>query len=258
MTTKYPGWRLENCPESSTATWGSPRRAACFASPSAPARPFVAGTESRTIVQPARPAGHAISAAFGLGLGTVGVVLVPVVAVVVAVVGGSGAVSADVVVVGPAFVRTIVFPAELESSASQSAEATPATTATTSASSVGQTQSPGYQPTRRRQRAPSLALRPGLAGSRSPHSRQYSWSSAYEVLQRGQRRSSSEGGTQPSCWSAAWNIVSSEAGCSASSGGSTVRPQLAQKLASAGSGCPQSTHTTTAPAPTGRPQLAQK
>src|SRR6185437_2556248 len=227
MTTKYPGSRLENCPESSTATCGSPRRAACFASPSAPARPFVAGTESRTIVQPARPAGHAISAAFGLGFGTVGVVLVPVVAVVVAVVGG------------PAFVRTIVFPAELESSASQSAEDTPATTATTSASSVGQIQSPGYQPTRRRQRAPSLALSPGWAGNRSPHSRQYSWSSAYGVLQRGQRRSSSDGGTQRSCWSAAWNIVSSEGGSSASSRGSTERPQLAQKLASAGSGCPQ-------------------
>src|SRR5262249_29566024 len=165
----------------------------------------------------------------------------------------SGAVCVGGAVVGPALVRTIVLPAELESSVSQSAEATPATTATTSASSAGQIQSPGYQPSRRRQRAPSLAVRPGCAGSRSPHSRQYSWPSAYGVLQRGQRRSSSLGGTQRSCCSEAWNIVSP-----VSSSVSTWRPQLAQKLASAGSGCPQPSQATTASAPTGRPQFAQK
>src|SRR5436309_14462371 len=35
-------------------------------------------------------------------------------------------------------------------------------------------------------------------------------------------------------------------------------PQLAQKLASAASGCPQVVHATTGSSPTGRPQFAQK
>jgi hypothetical protein len=104
--------------------------------------------------------------------------VVPVVAVVVgAVVVGSGAVWVVTLVDGPAEVNTRVSFAELESSASQTADTTPATIATTSASSVGQIQSPGYQPARRRQPAPSFATRPGRGGSRSPHSRQYSWPS---------------------------------------------------------------------------------
>ena len=59
-----------------------------------------------------------------------------------------------------------------------------------SASSAGQIQSPGYQPSRRRQAEPRTATTPEDAGSRWPHSRQYSWPSLYGVLQRGQRRSS--------------------------------------------------------------------
>ena len=104
--------------------------------------------------------------------------------------------------------RTTVSLAELESSASQTAETTPATIATTSASSAGQIQSPGYQPRCRRQRAPSRVARVGRAGSRSPHSRQYSWPSLYGVPQRGQRRSSS-GATQRSQGSDECRIVSS-------------------------------------------------
>ena len=89
-----------------------------------------------------------------------------------------------------AAVATTVSLAELESSASQRAETTPAAMATTSASSAGQIQSPGYQPSRRRQAEPRTATTPEDAGSRWPHSRQYSWPSLYGVLQRGQRRSS--------------------------------------------------------------------
>ena len=82
---------------------------------------------------------------------------VGVVAVVAVVVVGSGAVWVGTLAEGPACVRTSVSLAELESSASQTAETTPATIATTSASSAGQIQSPGYQPARRRQPAPSRA-----------------------------------------------------------------------------------------------------
>jgi hypothetical protein len=53
-----------------------------------------------------------------------------------------------------------------------------AVAATTSASSAGQTQSPGYQPSRRRQAEPRTGRRPVVAGSRNPHSRQYSCPSA--------------------------------------------------------------------------------
>jgi hypothetical protein len=118
---------------------------------------------------------------FGVVAGAVGVV---------AVVVGSGAVVVVSWMLVAAVVATTVSLAELESSASQSAEATPARIATTSASIVGQIQSPGYQPMRRRQAAPSTAIGPVVAGSRWPHSRQYSCPSANGVAQRGQRRSS--------------------------------------------------------------------
>jgi hypothetical protein len=97
-----------------------------------------------------------------------------VVAVVVgAVVVGSGAVVVSWMLLAPV-VATMVSFAELERSASQIAETTPAAAATTSASSAGQIQSPGYQPSRRRHLDPRNATMPELAGSRWPHSRQYS------------------------------------------------------------------------------------
>ena len=88
-------------------------------------------------------------------------------------------------------VSTSVLPLALDLSASQSAEAVPATAAITSASSAGQTQSPGYQPSRLRHPEPSRAISPSLAGSRAPHSRQYSCAPAYGVLQRGHSLSGS-------------------------------------------------------------------
>src|SRR5262249_46980221 len=142
---------------------------------------------------PVRPAGQETSAALALVFGC-GDAVVPVGAVVVGAV-GPAAVWGVAATVGPASVRTIVLDAELEAATSPSADATPAASATASARGGGQPQSPGYRPTRLRQRAPSRALRPCCAGSRSPHSRQYSWPSAYGVSQRGQRRSSSGGGT---------------------------------------------------------------
>jgi hypothetical protein len=113
---------------------------------------LVVGTESSTIVQPLLAGGHATRAGLGGGGGR-GAVVVAV--VVGAVVVGSGAIWVGTLVEEPTCVRTIVSLAELESSASQTAETTPATIATTSASSAGQIQSPGYQPRWRRQRAPS-------------------------------------------------------------------------------------------------------
>ena len=80
-----------------------------------------------------------------------------------------------------AVVATTVSAAELELSATQTAETTPATTATSSASSAGQIQSPGYHPSLRRQAEPSTATTPEVAGRRWPHSRQYSCPSAYGV-----------------------------------------------------------------------------
>src|SRR5215210_7705022 len=145
---------------------------ACRASASAAARPFVAGTESSTIVQPRLPAGQRTSVCFGGGGGVARVVVVGFVVV------GSGAVCVGVLVDGPTCVRTSVSLAELERSASQRAETAPAPTATSSASSVGQIQSPGYQPSRRRHCEPRKATAPALAGSRWPHSRQYSCPSA--------------------------------------------------------------------------------
>src|SRR5205814_5246517 len=63
---------------------------------------------------------------------------------------------------------------------------TPAKAAIKSASSDGQTQSPGYHPTRLRQARLRLGISPlASTGSRRPHSRQYSWFGACGVPQRG-------------------------------------------------------------------------
>jgi hypothetical protein len=158
-------------------------------------RPFAAGTESSTIVQPLFVAGQKTSAAFRGGGGFRCVVPVVAVVVVGAVIVGSGGASRCGSVEGRSNVRTRVPPAELDSSARKIAESNPATTATSSVSSAGQIQSPGYQPRRRRQRLPRRVVSGGASGIRSPHSRQYSWPSAYGAAQRGQRRSSSRPAT---------------------------------------------------------------
>src|SRR5579872_4673917 len=51
-----------------------------------------------------------------------------------------------------------------------------ATMAMTRKSSAGQIQSPGYHANRRCHAAASIPTGPRFVGSRSPHSRQYSWS----------------------------------------------------------------------------------
>jgi len=134
-------------------------------------RPFTLGTESRTIVQPLFAGGQETSVGGGGGGG-----LGPDVAVTVgSVIVGSGAVVVvPLTLDAPGEVATTVSFAELERSASQIAEATPAPAATRRASSVGQIQSPGYQPSLRRQADPRKATAPVVAGSPCPHSRQYS------------------------------------------------------------------------------------
>jgi hypothetical protein len=146
-----------------------------LASATAGARPLTLGTESRTIVQPLFAGGQETSVGGGGGGGVLG----PVVAVTVgSVIVGSGAVVVvSLTLDAPGEVATTVSFAELERSASQIAETTPAPTATRRASSVGQIQSPGYQPSLRRQADPRKATAPVVAGSRWPHSRQYSWPS---------------------------------------------------------------------------------
>jgi hypothetical protein len=96
------------------------------------------------------------------------------VVLVVALVVGSGAVVVSWMLEAPGSVATTVLFAELERSASQIAETTPAAAATRRASSAGQIQSPGYQPSRRRQADRRNATAPEVAGSCWPHSRQYS------------------------------------------------------------------------------------
>ncbi|MDQ2909895.1 MAG: hypothetical protein M3R39_02600 [Actinomycetota bacterium] len=91
--------------------------------------------------------------------------LVVAVVVVVAVV-GSGAVVVSWMLEAAGSVWTTVSLAELERSASQIAETTPAAAATRRASRAGQIQSPGYQPSRRRQTDPRNATAPEVAGSR--------------------------------------------------------------------------------------------
>src|SRR5262245_36774394 len=108
-----------------------PTCSACLASTTAGVRPLAVGTESSTIVQPRLPAGQVASAAVGGGFeGVPGAVKVDVgvAVVVVGVVGlvGSGAVADVSGTLVTEVVATTVSLAELESSASQSAEATPA------------------------------------------------------------------------------------------------------------------------------------
>ena len=139
---------------------------ACLASATAGARPFTLGTESRTIVQPLFAGGQETSVSGGGGGGGSG----PVAAVTVgSVIVGSGAVVVvSLTLDAPGEVATTVSFAELERSASQIAETTPAPAATRRASSVGQIQSPGYQPSLRRQTDPRKATAPVAAGSRWP------------------------------------------------------------------------------------------
>ena len=136
------------------------------------ARPFTLGTESRTIVQPLFAGGQETSVGGGGGGGGLG----PVAPVAVdSVIVGSGAmVVVWLTLDAPGDVATTVSFAELDRSASQTAETTPAPTAMRRASSAGQIQSPGYQPSLRRQADPRNATAPVVAGSRWPHSRQYS------------------------------------------------------------------------------------
>jgi hypothetical protein len=105
-------------------------------------------------------------------------VVVGVVIVVVAVVVGSGAVFVVCWLDATGVVSTSVWSFALERSVSQIAEAAPAAAAISSAASAGQIQSPGYHPSRLRQTEPSRTISPPDAGSRDPHSRQYSWPSA--------------------------------------------------------------------------------
>jgi hypothetical protein len=93
------------------------------------------------------------------------------------IVGSGAVVVVSLMLDAPGEVATTVSFAELERSVSQIAETTPAPIATRRASSVGQIQSPGYQPSLRRQADPRKATAPVVAGSRWPHSRQYSWPS---------------------------------------------------------------------------------
>ncbi len=61
-----------------------------------------------------------------------------------------------------------------------------ATSATARKRNAGHTQSPGYHGKRRCHAAARTPTRPRFAGSRAPHSRQYSWSGSYATPQRGQ------------------------------------------------------------------------
>src|SRR5215475_7570649 len=119
---------------------------------------------------------------------------------------------------------------------------------------------------------------PRWTGSRSPHSRQYSWKGSYGVPQRGHSPPSESGAggggdcssggsggtpTQSSQGSpdrsACWYIVCASSCPSPSSlAAGTAVPQFAQNWASAGRALPQLVHETTGSSPTGRPQLAQK
>src|SRR5881392_3130760 len=127
-TTRYPGCRLENPEESRTPTFFIPSRIACFASTRAAARPFVPGSESRTIVQPLRPAGQRVTVFLG-GAGEGGGVTVVVGVVTVVVVGSGGAVVVVSWVDCTDVVSTSVWSFALERSASQIAEAAPAAAA---------------------------------------------------------------------------------------------------------------------------------
>src|SRR5437016_10092107 len=162
----------------------------------------------------------------------------------------------------------------------------PASAAISSASSDGQTQSPGYQPSCRRQARPSRGTRPlASTGSRRPHSRQYSWFGSCGVPQRGQSgrpapcgsptgASPFPGGEALTAYSSQRSgfglpspaptpaclitVASASRSPSPLAGASAAFPQLGQNPASAGSGWSHCVQVTTACSPTGRPQFAQK
>ena len=76
----------------------------------------------------------------------------------------------------------------------------PASAAMIRSPRTGQIQSPGYRENRRRQAVASTGMTPRWTGSRSPHSRQYSWNGSYGVPQRGHSPPSSTGaGGGPDC-----------------------------------------------------------
>src|SRR5213076_1058544 len=127
-------------------------------------RPFDAGSDWSTTVQPLRPAGQALSASgtAGISLGAGGCVPVWVgtlVAgvVVVSVVSPNGAVVAGG---APTGLVPVTYPARFSSCETKAAAPMPASAAITRASNDGQTQSPGYQPTRLRHALPSLGTTP--------------------------------------------------------------------------------------------------
>jgi len=101
--------------------------------------------------------------------------------------GGSGAVAgASVAVATGGFVATMTArrfaPPPCEVAIATAAPAA----AITRPSSAGQIQSPGYQGRRLRHAWPSAGTTPRCAGSRRPHSRQYSCRAPWGVPQRGQ------------------------------------------------------------------------
>src|SRR5438270_11522333 len=171
-----------------------PARSAALALSSAAARPDVVGIDSSTTVKPFFPAGQASGPVTADGCcGGGGGAAVDVVLVVRSVGVEVGVVVPTVVTVpvrvGP--VATIVEPLPFPHVA---ATTTPvAIAATTRATRAGQIQSPGYHRTRRRQPDERLVTTV-RAGSRRPHSRQYSWPGAWGVPQRGH---SASGGAGP-------------------------------------------------------------
>src|ERR1043166_4373819 len=104
-------------------TFFSPRCKACCASAAAGALPFALGRESRTIVQPLRPAGHGTRVFSGAGGGSWAGAVVGVVRVVGPVVVGSGAVCVCARLEALGEVATTVWSLALERSVSHSADA---------------------------------------------------------------------------------------------------------------------------------------
>src|SRR5438067_9059557 len=143
-------------------TWCRPDFAAFVAVSRAAARPFVLGYETSTIVQPfslagqtARPFGRpGFGCPFVVGSGAVGSVPVFPTVGAVAVGTGVGSVSGTV-----AWVSTNVSPAAAELFCVSAIAAAAPAAATSSVSSETQTQSPGYQPSRRIQRLRSEGRR---------------------------------------------------------------------------------------------------
>src|SRR5438270_6528410 len=162
-TTKYPGWRLEYRPESSTPPLGRPEREAARARASANERPALVGIDSSTTVNPFCEAGQEVSKPGALDGGAVvagggevggGVVSVGVPDGTL----GSATVSVAGGVVGvcgcPPVVATIVPPPPPFDAPRTIAAVAPAT-AMTRPTSTGQIQSPGYELKRPRHAASS-------------------------------------------------------------------------------------------------------